>query len=134
MFEALQIQWKKYWKYKWWRRKWWFWGRYMWQWSHLLHHPSTILVWVWTKNTWHNDSHEKKSKGNKHINISAADLLHIRIGNLDLCKCRDCKNEAGEIDSLCRREVDAMFIALAKIPECEGSISPSSFYGHLPDC
>ena len=27
-----------------------------------------------------------------------------------------------------------VLIASAKIPECEGSISPSSFYGQLPDC
>ena len=44
-----------------------------------------------------------------------------------------CKNEAREIDCLCCREVDAMLIALAKIPEYEGSISPPSFYGHLPN-
>ena len=31
------------------------------------------------------------------------------------------------------REVDAIVIASAKIPECEGSILPSSFYGQLPD-
>ena len=31
------------------------------------------------------------------------------------------------------RELDAMLIASAKIPEREGRISPSSFYGHLPD-
>ena len=30
-------------------------------------------------------------------------------------------------------EVFTMFIALAKIPEREGSISPSSFYGQLLD-
>ena len=44
-----------------------------------------------------------------------------------------CKNEAREIDCLCYKEVDAMLIALAKIPEHEGSISLSSFYGQLPD-
>ena len=57
----------------------------------------------------------------------------IRIGNLDWCKCGHCKNEAIEIDCLFCREVDVMLIALAKMPECEGSISPFSFYGHLPD-
>ena len=44
-----------------------------------------------------NESHEKKTK---HIHASGADLLHIRIGNLDWCKCRHCKNEAREIDCL----------------------------------
>ena len=57
----------------------------------------------------------------------------IKIGNLDWCKCRHFKNEAREIDCLCCREVDAMLIASAKIPEREGSISPFGFYGHLPD-
>ena len=28
--------------------------------------------------------------------------------------------------------IQCMLIAPAKIPECEGSISPSSFYGQLP--
>ena len=49
------------------------------------------------KKTCGNESHEKKAK---HINTSSADLLHIRIGNLDWCKCGYCKNEASEIDSL----------------------------------
>ena len=31
------------------------------------------------------------------------------------------------------KEVDAMVIAPAKILEREGTKSPSSFYGHLPD-
>ena len=70
----------------------------------------------------------------KHIQASAADLLDIRIGNLDWCKWRNRKNEAREIEDLCCREVDAMLIITsAKIPEREGSISPSSFYGQLPD-
>ena len=43
------------------------------------------------------------------------------------------ENEAREIDSPCGREVDAILIASAKIPERKGSISPSSFYGHLLD-
>ena len=73
-----------------------------------------------------NESYEKESK---HIHASATDLLHIRIGNLDWYKCGHCKNEAREIDCLCCREVDAMLIASAKIPEREGSISPCSFYG-----
>ena len=57
----------------------------------------------------------------------------IRIGNLDWCKCGYCKSGAKEIDCVCCREVDTMLIASAKIPECKGSISPSSRYGHLPD-
>ena len=63
--------------------------------------------------------------------------IHIRITNLDCCKCGRkcgyCKNEAREIDCVSCREVNAMLITLAKIPESEGSISPSNFYWQLPD-
>ena len=77
-----------------------------------------------------NESHEKKTK---HIHASAADLLHIRIGNLDWCKCGHCKNEAREIDCLCCREVNAMLIASAKILEREGSLTVShASLLHLP--
>ena len=50
-----------------------------------------------------------------------------------LLKCGHCKNEAKEIDCLWCREVDAMLTASTKIPEHEGSMSPSRFYWHLPD-
>ena len=43
-----------------------------------------------------------------------ANLLHIRVGNLDWCKCGHCKNEAREIDCLCFIEVNPMLIASAK--------------------
>ena len=56
----------------------------------------------------------------------------IRIGNLDWCKWGHCRNWGREKDCL-GWEVDAMLIASAKIPERKGSISPSSFYGHLPN-
>ena len=69
----------------------------------------------------------------KYIHASAANLLHIRIGNLDWCKCGHCKNEARKIDCLCCREVDVTLIASAKIPKREGSISPCSIYRQLPD-
>ena len=52
---------------------------------------------------------------------------NIRIGNLDWCKCGHYKNKAREIDCFCGWEVDVMLVASAKIPEHEGSISPSSF-------
>ena len=68
-------------------------------------------------------------KKTKHVHASAADLLHIRIGYIDWCKCRHCKNEAREIDCLCCAEVNAMLIASAKIAEREKSISPCRFYG-----
>ena len=44
-----------------------------------------------------------------------------------------CNNEVTDIDCICCRELDAMLIASAKISEREGRISPSNFYGHLPD-
>ena len=58
-------------------------------------------------------------------------------GRLPL-KCGYFKNEPRERDCLCCREVDAMLIIMqcfgaAIILEYEGSISPSSFYGYLPD-
>ena len=70
----------------------------------------------------------------KYIHALAAVLLHIRIWNLDWCKCGHCKNEARKIDCLCCREVNAMLITLSKIPERERSISPCRFYGQQPDC
>ena len=73
------------------------------------------------KITYGNESWEKEAK---HIHTSAADWW---------CKCRHDKNEAREIDFLCCREVDAMLIAWAKIPEREGNISSFSFYGQLTD-
>ena len=75
-----------------------------------------------------NKSQEKETK---HIHAPAADLLHIRIGSLDWWKCGHCKSEARETDCLCCREVDAMLVASTKIPEPEGSISLSNFYGQL---
>ena len=50
----------------------------------------------------------------------------IRVGDLNWCKCRHCKNEAKEIECLCCRDVDSMLTALAKVPQCEGSILLSS--------
>ena len=86
--------------------------------ANLLHIRIGSLNW--------NKSYEKETK---HIHASATDLLHIRIENLDLYKCGHCKNEARETDCLCCREVDAMLIASAKIPEREGNISSCNFYG-----
>ena len=43
-----------------------------------------------------NESHEKETK---HFYASAADLLHIRIGDLNWCKCRHCKNKARETET-----------------------------------
>ena len=73
-----------------------------------------------------NESYEKETK---HIHALAADLLHIRIGNLNWCKYGHCIYEAREIECICCREVDAMLIASAKIPESKGSILPCNFYG-----
>ena len=78
-----------------------------------------------------NESHEKETN---HIHASVVDLLHIRIGNLNWCKWEHCKNKAKEIDCLCCREVDVMLDASAKTSQHEGSISPSSFRGQLPNC
>ena len=54
----------------------------------------------------------------------------ILIGaNVDIAKTMKEKQIVFVID----REVDAILIPSAKIPEHKESISPSSFYGHLPD-
>ena len=58
-------------------------------------------------------------------------FLQNNSGRLLLKRGR-CKNEVTEIDFICCRELDAMLIASAKIPEREGSMSPFSFHGHLP--
>ena len=83
------------------------------------------------KKTCGNESHKKEIK---HIHASAADLLYIRIGNLDWYKYGHFKNETREIDRLFSLSIiDAMLTASAKILEREGSTSPSSFHGQLPD-
>ena len=76
---------------------------------------------------------ESQWERTKYFYASAADLLHIRAGNLNWCKCGHCKNEAREIGYLCCREADAMLVASAKIPEHDESVLPSSFYGQLRD-
>ena len=48
--------------------------------------------------------------------------------NADIAKTKQKK-----IDCLGCREVDLMLIASAKFSEREKSMSPSRFYGHLPD-
>ena len=52
------------------------------------------------KKIYCNESDEKKTKP---IHTSAINLLHIKIENLDWCKCGHWKNEVREIDCLCRR-------------------------------
>ena len=71
------------------------------------------------KRTCDNESYVKETN---YIHASAPGLLYT--GDLDWCKCGHCKNEAREIDGLCCREVNAMFVA-------SGSILPSSFYGQI---
>ena len=95
--------------------------------SPFFNHFNLSLV---RKKTYGNENHEKETK---HIHASPTNILHIRKGNLNCCKCRNCKNEAREIDYLCCREVDTMLNTSTKIPERKGSILPFSFYGKLPD-
>ena len=92
----------------------------------LVHASAAVLLHIRIGNLVWSESHEKETK---HIHTSAADLLHIRIGNLDWCKCEHCQNEEREIHCLCCRDVKAMLIASAKIPEREESISSCRFYG-----
>ena len=108
-------------------KKWLFWGKYKLQWRLSLHHSSTI--WGQRLNRKRHVMIKSHDKENKHNHALAA---HIRIGNFKWCKCGHCKNKAKEIDILFCREIDVMLIASAKIPEHEGSILPTSFYGQLP--
>ena len=75
------------------------------------------------------DWNESYEKETNHIHASAADVLHIRIGNLDWCKCGHCKNEAREIDCVSCREMDVVLIASTKIPERKVNISLCNFHG-----
>ena len=59
-------------------------------------------------------------------------FLHNNSGRL-LLKCGHYESEVREVNCLYCREVDAMLVASAKIREHEGGISPSSFYGNLPE-
>ena len=77
------------------------------------------------------EAKQKNEKETKIIYASAVDLLHIRIGNLNCCKCEHRKKEAREIVCLICGEVNAMPVALAKITERKQNILPSKFYGQL---
>ena len=46
--------------------------------------------------------------------------------------CKYCKNEAREIDCLCCRELNVMFIALGKISEGEGTSGHAAFMCNCP--
>ena len=78
------------------------------------------------KKTCGNESHEKKTE---HLDASAVNLLHIRIGNLDWCKCWNCKIDA-RIDCLCCREGNTMLSESAKVSECEGKSCHPVFLGN----
>ena len=77
------------------------------------------------------DFHEKETK---RIYTSAADLLYVRIGNLNWHKCGNCKNEVREIDCLrCReiRWIQCLLIRLKSHSAREASRHPA-FIGNCP--
>ena len=78
------------------------------------------------------DWNESHENETKHIHALAADLLHIRIKNLDWYKCGHCKNEAREIDCLCCREVDVMLIASAKSRSAWETFHHAAFMDNYP--
>ena len=99
------LKWNYVWKYVW--------GKYVWR-DNKVFCSTTLQPLQFEceqKETCGNENNEKE---NKHNHASAADLLHIRIKNLDWCKFRNCKNETREIDCLCCKEVDGKLIASAK--------------------
>ena len=76
-------------------------------------------------------SDECHDKETKHIQASAADILHIRIENLDSGKCGHCKNESREIDYLCCRDVvQCILLRLISRSAREASRHPA---GQLPN-
>ena len=83
-------------------------------------------------------------KENTHIHASAADLLHTVLEqeiSIDAntrsshrrCSAKKVFFKARDIDCICCRELDSMLIISTKIPQRERSISPSNFYGHVPN-
>ena len=69
----------------------------------------------------------------KHIwgeRSSAVDLIHIRIENLDWCKCGHCKSEAREMDCFCCREVDAMLITSPNYRSARETSLHAAFIGN----
>ena len=140
--------------------KWLFWGKFMWKWSLSLHHSPPLKEITHSRLSCLCITYsirmgnlgkckcqkqplevfcEKSCLKNfakftgKHLFFNKVAGLRPNNSGRLLLKCGHCISEAREIDCLCCREVDAMLIASAKIPERKGGISPSSFYGHLPD-
>ena len=75
-----------------------------------------------------NESNKKEAK---HIYASSANLLHIRIGNINWSNEDIARLKQKKKIFLCCWEVEAMLFALAKIPEYKGSILQSRFYRHF---
>ena len=73
---------------------------------------------------------ESQLKKAKHIHASSVDLLHIRIGNVNWCKCGHCKNEASKIDCLCCREVDLILIASVESRSAREASRHPAFMGN----
>ena len=67
----------------------------------LLNRDSNTGVFLWSLRNFSQHFFSRTpplaTSETKHIHASAVDLLHIRIGYLDWCKCRHCKNEARNI-------------------------------------
>ena len=133
----------------------------MWKWSLSLHHrkklniftPQLLIYYIQYENrksrlvqmpepatggVLRKKVFFKMSQNSEETSVNFARFLRTSFlqnnsGRL-LLKCGYyCNNESRDIDCICCRELDAMLIASAKIPEREGNISPSSFYGRLPD-
>ena len=88
--------------------------------------PQPFLFDPEQKKTYGDESHEKERNILLHT-------IHIRIQNLQWCKCSHSKNEVREIDCFCYRKVGAMHIALAKVLEHKGRFLSLSFYEQLSD-
>ena len=74
------------------------------------------------KKTRGNESHEKETK---RIYASAANLSHIRIGNINWCKCGHSQNEAREIVFAAERWIQFLLLRLKSQSTREASRHPA---------
>ena len=80
------------------------------------------------QNLWQKNKKKKKKKSAQKTRNNAKNF------QISAEKIQKIFNRVDWILSKRVFDVITVFIASAKILECEGSISPSTFYGKLPDC
>ena len=61
-----------------------------------------------TSNESSSEESMEERTSSEEIGVTAAPDIGLRVGNLDWCKCKNCRVETREIDCLCCNEVDAL--------------------------